>query len=311
MAKTSISIIVLVYNGIEDTKELMDDISKLSTKGLDVEMILVDNGSSDGTKKAFEKYKLPNMPFKFIETGANLGYAAGNNIGMKDAFKRKKDYVLLLNNDIYFEKDFLINIVKEGQKDEKVGLLAPKMYFAKGYEYHKDKYKDSDLGKVIWYAGAKIDWSNVYTNHIGVDEVDRGQYDKRSETDVVNGAAVLIRRDLVEDIGYLTEEYFLYWEDADYSVMAKKSGWKVIYTPKAHLWHKVSRGSGIGSKLNDYFLTRNRMVFGIRYAPVRAKLALVRESFKLLLKGRRWQQIGIRDFYLGRLGIGSWGKKDE
>jgi hypothetical protein len=249
------------------------------------------------------------MDFKFVETGENLGFAAGNNFGIKDAVKRKRDYILLLNNDVYVEKDLLPILVKEMEKDKKIGLLAPKIYFAKGYEFHKDRYKKSELGNVIWYAGGNIDWDNVYTEHRGVDEVDEGQYEKKVETDVVNGACAIMRRELVEDIGKLAGEYFLYWEDADFSIRAKRSGWKVVYSPETHLWHKVSKATGIGSEMVDYFLTRNRMVFGIRYASMRAKAALVKESFKLLLRGRKWQQIGIRDFYLGRLGIGSWGKK--
>lgn len=309
MSKKSISIVILTFNGIEDTTEVMEDVAKLSTKGLDAETILVDNGSTDGTAKKFEGFKLSNMDYKFIETGANLGFAGGNNYGIRDAVKRKRDYILLLNNDVYLEKDMLPKLVKEAEKDKKIGLLAPKMYFAKGYEFHKERYKKKDLGNVIWYAGGDIDWDNVYTSHRGVDEVDKGQYDKKEKTDVVNGACALIRKELVEDIGELAEEYFLYWEDADYSVRAKRAGWKVVYTPATHLWHKVSKASGIGSELNDYFLTRNRMVFGIRYAPMKAKGALIKESFKLLFKGRKWQQAGIKDFYLGKLGKGSWGKK--
>jgi hypothetical protein len=139
--------------------------------------------------------------------------------------------------------------------------------------------------------------------------VDKGQYDRQEETDIANGACVLIRRQVVEKVGYLREKYFLYWEDAEYSERARRAGWKVVYTPKTCLWHKVAQSSGIGSDLNDYFLTRNRLDFGLWYASMRTKFALFRESIKLLLKGRKWQKIGIRDFYLGKWGKGSWGKK--
>mgnify|MGYP002623374978 FL=1 len=120
---------------------------------------------------------------------------------------------------------------------------------------------------------------------------------------------MLTRNKLVKDIGYLREKYFLYWEDAEYSERAKRAGWKVVYTPATHLWHKVSQASGIGSQLNDYFLTRNRLDFGMRYARLRTKLALVRESLRLLTKGREWQKTGVRDYFLCRFGKGSWGKK--
>lgn len=309
MAKKKVSIVILTYNGLEDTSEVMEDIAKLSTKGLDVETILVDNGSTDKTIERFEDYELPNMDYKFIETGANLGFAGGNNYGIKDAVRRGRDYIMLLNNDVYLDKDLLPKLVKEIEKDKRIGQLCPKMYFAKGYEFHKDRYKKEELGKVFWYAGGDLDWDNVYTSHRGVDEVDEGQYDKKVETDVANAACVLMRREMVEDIGPMEDEYFLYWEDADYSVRARRAGWKIVYTPVTHLWHKVSKASGIGSELNDYFLTRNRMIFGIRYARLRTKLALIKESFRLLFGGRKWQRIGIWDYYLRNFGKGSWGKK--
>ena len=304
-----VSIIILTWNSIGLTLEVLKDISKLDTKGISIETIVVDNGSTDKTQEKLRGYKLPNMPFKLIRNKENLGFAEGNNIGMRDALKRGADYVLLMNNDVIVPRNLVVQLIKVAENDNKIGLLAPKMYFAKGYEFHKERYSNKDLGKVIWYAGGMIDWDNIYSSHKGVDEVDKGQYDKQEETDVVNGACALIRKEVIEDIGYLDKKLFLYWEDADYSQRARKKGWKVVYAPKTHLWHKVAQASGIGSDLNDYFLTRNRMIFGMRYARLRTKLALIRESFKLLVSGRKWQKIGTRDFYLGRFGKGSWGEK--
>ena len=304
-----VSIIILTWNSIGLTLEVLKDIGKLNTKGLLVETIVVDNGSTDKTQEKLRGYKLQSMSFKLIRNKKNLGFAEGNNIGMRDALKRGADYVLLMNNDVIVPRNLVVQLIKVAERDSKIGLLAPKMYFAKGYEFHKERYSNKDLGKVIWYAGGMIDWDNIYSSHKGVDEVDKGQYDKQEETDVVNGACALIRKEVIEDIGYLDKKLFLYWEDADYSQRARKKGWKIVYTPKTHLWHKVSQASGIGSDLNDYFLTRNRMIFGMRYARLRTKLALIKESFKLLVSGRKWQKIGTKDFYLGCFGKGSWGKK--
>jgi GT2 family glycosyltransferase len=304
-----VSIVILTWNGLKLVLELLKDINKLETKGLNAETIVVDNGSTDKTQEKLRGYKLQNMSFKLIRNKENLGFAEGNNIGMRDSLKRGADYVLLMNNDVIVPRNLVAQLIKVAENDNKIGLLAPKMYFAKGYEFHKERYSKKDLGKVIWYAGGKIDWNNIYSSNKGVDEIDKGQYDKQKETDVVNGACALIRKEVIEDIGYLDKKLFLYWEDADYSQRARKKGWKVVYTPRTHLWHKVSQASGIGSDLNDYFLTRNRMVFGMRYARLRTKLALVKESFKLSISGRKWQKIGTRDFYLGRFGKGSWGKE--
>ena len=309
MARPKVAVIILTWNQKAMTHEQMEDVAKLDTKGLEVECVLTDNGSTDGTKESFKGFSLPNMKFSYIDTGANLGFAGGNNIGMKDVVRRGFDYIILMNNDLILEKDLLVKLVSEAEKDKKIGILSPKMYFAKGYEFHKDRYKKEELGKVIWYAGGIIDRDNIYTAHRGVDEVDTGQYDKKEETDVANGACVLIRREVVKDIGYMREKYFLYWEDAEYCERARRVGWKVVYTPATHLWHKVSQASGIGSNLNDYFLTRNRLDFGMRYAKFRTKLALIKESIKLLITGREWQKIGVKDSFLMRFGKGSWGKK--
>lgn len=305
--KPKVFIVILTWNQLKLTKEMLINIGRVETKGLKLEAIVVDNGSKDGTQEALRDYKLPNMPFKLIENPENLGFAEGNNVGIKDALKKGANYVILMNNDIIVPQDLIVQLIKVTEKDKKIGLLAPKMYFAKGYEFHKDRYSEKDLGKVIWYAGGIIDWDNVYSSHRGVDEVDKGQYENQVDTDYVNGACALIRSDVIKDIGFLDKKLFLYWEDADLSERARKAGWQVVYTPKTYIWHKVAQASGIGSNLNDYFLTRNRMVFGMRYARPRTKLALIRESLRLLVSGRKWQKIGVRDFYLGRFGKGSWG----
>ena len=151
-----------------------------------------------------------------------------------------------------------------------------------------------------------MDWDNIYGSNHGVDEVDKGQFEKTRETDFATGACMLLRSEALKDIGLFDEKYFMYLEDADLSEKLKKKGWEVLYTSKTEIWHKVAQSSGIGSDLNDYFITRNRLLFGMRYAKCRTKLALVRESFKLLLTGRRWQKTGVRDFYLGRFRKGSW-----
>jgi len=301
-----VSLIILNWNARRMTETQLRDVARLDTAGLKAETIVVDNGSTDDSRKKLSVYKLPNMNYRFIKTGTNLGYAGGNNVGIRDALNRGADYLLLMNNDLILPQDLLVQLIKAAEVDKKIGLLAPKMYFAKGYEFHQKRYKENEKGKVFWYAGGLIDWKNIYSTHRGVDEVDKGQYDRQEETDAANGACVLVRSKLVEEIGYLREKYFLYWEDAEYSERARRVGWKVVYTPKTCLWHKVSASSGIGSDLNDYFLARNRLDFGMRYASTQTKFALFRESIKLLFKGRKWQKIGIRDYYLGKWGKGSW-----
>ncbi len=305
--KPSVTLIILTTNALAMTKEQLVDVSKLDTKGIQCECLVVDNGSMDGTEEALKNYKLPNMDYKFIQSGANLGFAGGNNVGIKDAIKREFDYVFLLNNDLILPNDIVVKLVDYMERNKGVGIACPKMYFAKGYEFHKDRYKESEKGKVIWYAGGVVDRNNVYTVHRGVDEVDRGQYDEIQETDVANGAAVIIRREVFEKIGLLNASFFLYWEDADFSERARMAGFKVMYFPETWMWHKVSASTGgSGSPTNDYFLTRNRFFFAMRYSSWRTKFAVLRDTVKLILIGRAWQKWGAIDAILGRHGMGQW-----
>jgi GT2 family glycosyltransferase len=306
----SVSIIILTTNALAMTKEQLLDVAKLDVKGINAECLVVDNGSKDGTEDAIRNYKLPNMKYKFIESGANLGFAGGNNIGIQDVIKRKFDYILLMNNDLILPKDIVIKLVDYMEKNGGVGIASPKMYFAKGYEFHKDRYEESEKGKVFWYAGGIIDRANVYASHRGVDEVDKGQYDKIEETDVANGACVIIRREVFEKIGLLDASFFLYWEDADFSERAKKAGYKVMYFPDTCMWHKVSASTGgSGSPTNDYFLTRNRFYYSMRYSSLRTKFAVLRDTIRLIFIGRTWQKWGAIDALLGRKGMGQWAKR--
>lgn len=308
---TRISFVVLNWNREKDTDECLESISRLDTTGFTLNLIVVDNNSSEKSLSEIKR-KLKNVLNKtnivgeIIENKENYGFAKGNNIGIQHALNLGTDYILVLNNDVILSRNFLTNLMKSVYKVENFGIASPKIYFEKGFEFNKKGYRNEDLGKVIWYAGGSIDWDNVYGSTRGVDEVDRGQYNKMEETDFATGTCMLISRELIEKVGLFNESYYMYYEDTDFSVRTKKAGLRVMYIPSAIIWHKVAQSSGIGSGLNDYFTTRNRMLFGLKYARLRTKLALIRESVRLLINGRKWQKIGIRDFYLGKFGKGSW-----
>lgn len=308
---TKVSVIVLTWNGKKDTLECVKSLGELTIRNFQLSIIVVDNNSSDGTQKAVRKLfqqiqKPPQLECRLIGNNKNFGFAEGNNIGMKYALDKKADLVMLLNNDTFVDKNLVVDLVKEIRKHPKAGVISPKIYFAKGFEYHKKRYKRNELGRVIWYAGGDIDWNNVYGSNHGVDEVDKGQFEKVVDIDFATGCCMFIRREVLENTGLFDKKYYAYVEDADLSQRVKKAGWRVLYTPHAKLWHKVGQTFGIGSEKNDYYITRNRMLFGLKYARLRTKIAIFRESLRLLLKGRKWQKIGIRDFYLARFGKGSW-----
>lgn len=306
------SIIILNWNRKKDTIECLKSLEKISLpKGFDTEIIVVDNASTDNSQNEIKKYlhhtkNITGWNCELLENKKNLGFASGNNVGIKHAINHSTDYILILNNDTIVKENFLKEMLICIQKDKRIGSVTPKIYFAQGYEFHKNRYKKDDLSKVIWSAGGVMDWNNIYGLNRGVDEVDTGQYDKSDISDFATGACVLLNAKAIKSIGDFDENYFLYMEDVDLSYRMKKNGWKIMFCPKAIIWHKVAQSSGIGSDLNDYFIARNRLIFGMSHASLRTKLALYKESVKILVYGRPWQKKGVFDFYFMRLGKGSW-----
>lgn len=297
----SVFVSIIDFNGRENTIDCLKSISECSKDNFELNVIVINNFPQ-------KKLNLPiysNLKVKIIENEKNLGFAEGQNAGIKYALKNGADFVLVLNNDTVLDKNLILELVKTANSG--VGIVAPKIYFAKGFEYHKARYGKDDLGKVFWFAGGKMDWKNVIGYHRGVDDVDHGQYDKEEEIDFASGCAMLVGREVFEKVGLFDGKYFLYYEDNDLNQRARKSGFKVLYNPKAFMWHKnAGSAGGSGSSLQDYYITRNRMLFGMKFASLRSKLALIRESLKLFLSGRPWQKKAIGDFYLGKFGKGSY-----
>lgn len=290
--------VVLSFNSKKYIGECLSSLQKLNT-----EILLVDSGSTDNS---LEYLKTNFNELKLIETNKNLGYAGGNNVGLRCALEQHADFVWIVNPDIVVDQNSLKEALKVMTRDDKIAVVGSKVYFAAGFEFHKNRYTKKDLGKVIWYAGGENDWKDVFAVHYGMNEVDKGQYNKEREVGFATGSSMLMRCDVLSQVGLLDDKYFLYYEENDLCQRIKKAGWKLMYAPKSVVWHKVGQATGIGSPLADYYIARNRMLFGMRWAPWRAKLALVRESVKLLFTGRTWQKRGVVDFYLGKLGKGSY-----
>jgi len=303
---TNIAAVVLNWNKPELTIDSVDSILKIDQSGFKLKIFLVDNGSSDNSLELFrQKYK-SNSQVEVVATNSNLGFVGGNNFILYRLIKDKYSHFLLINNDVLVDPHFLKNLVKNTPKYQ---LLSPKIYFAPGYEFHAVRYSKKEKGRVIWFAGGKFDWDNVYGSHIGVDEVDRGQYDQiNDQVDFLTGCCLLISRRVFEKIGFLDEKFFMYLEDADFCQRAKLNDFKMAYVPDAKIWHINSGSSKSGGDLHNYFLTRNRLLFGFRYASLRTKLALIKESVVQLLNPSisKWQKTGIKDFYFQKFNKGSW-----
>jgi len=302
---------LLNYNGKKNTLDCLESLKNVKRDNFKLTIVVVDNASTDGSLKEIQnaKFKMQNHNLKveIIGNKMNLGFSGGHNVTIRYGLENEADYVLILNNDTYVDENFLEELLKVAEEDSKIGILIPKIYFAPGFEYHKDRYSKNEIGKVFWYAGGKMDWANVVGHHRGVDEVDEGQFDKTEETELATGCCMLIKKEVFKNVGLFDDKYFLYYEDSDLSIRAKSKGFKIVYVPNSIIWHKNARSAGgSGSKLQDYYITRSRLLFGFRYAPIRSKFALFRESLGILFRGRQWQKKGVLDFYKGTLGKGSF-----
>src|SRR3989344_1767618 len=171
-----VAIITLNYNGKKDTLEFLASLRKLKTDNCELLTVVVDNGSSDGSVLAVHK-QFPGVDI--IQTGENLGFSGGFNKGIEYAKLWGADFFLLINNDCLIDSENLLDeLIKTLKSEEKIGLVSPKIYFAKGFEFQKNRYSKEDEGKVLWFAGGSFDFNNIGSIHRGIDEVDKAKYDQ-------------------------------------------------------------------------------------------------------------------------------------
>lgn len=269
MKEKQIGIVVLNYKGVANTLECVESLKKINTSGYSYKIVIVENNSQDGSAEELSQLK----DIELVINQENLGFSGGMNVGIKYCVNRNFDGIVIINNDTYVDANFLNALINASDVP---GIVSPKIYFAPGYEFHKNRYTQKDLGKVIWYGGGEIDWSNIIGVHLGVDEVDKGQF-KKHEISFATGCCMYISTSVIKKIGYFDEKYFLYLEDMDFCVRAQKAGYKIIFEPRAIIWHKnAAAAGGSGSKLQEYYFTRNRLIFGFKYAKLKTKIALLK-----------------------------------
>ncbi|MFA6017240.1 MAG: glycosyltransferase family 2 protein [Patescibacteria group bacterium] len=265
-----IGIITVNYNQYQLTREFLDSLATVKNAN-DLSVYIADVS----TKK--EIFKTGKYPMKVtVISHPNNGYAFGINQGAKYFIKKGLDKFCAINNDVFFDRNFSIQANLEFEKSD---MFGGKIYYAPGYEYH-NKYQKKDIGKILWYAGGINDWKNVYTSHRGVDEVDQKQYEKFEETDFITGCMLFFNKKVVDQIGFWDERYFLYYEDSDFCERVKKAGFKLFYNPKIIIWHKNAQSTGgSGSQIHQKYQRKNRLIFGLKYAPFRTKLHLIINYF--------------------------------
>ena len=293
-------IIILNWNGCSDTIECIKSLKEIDY--LNYEIIVVDNGSK-------EKLALNETEgLKIIYNKENLGFAGGNNVGVKYALEQNADYILLLNNDTLTDQVFLKEMVRVGESEQEIGILGPKIYF---YDTETNKKTNK-----IWFAGGKI--NKIFTRgiHIGHNQEDKGQYDKNNyyQVDYITGCCLLIKRKVIEKIGLINKDYFLYYEDADWCLRARREGFKCVLASKAKIWHKCSKSAVEGSPSYIYYHSRNGLMLAkyngstliLLAAYLQSIWILGKQVIKLAIPSKRiWAKAvikGIMDFYKGRIG---------
>ena len=296
-----ISIILINYNSKEDTIDCLKSLAKIKSTGFKYNIIIVDNASKDFF---IVPKSLQNDDTIIIRSEANKGFTGGNNMGIYYAVEKyNSDYVLLLNNDTIVAENFLKELVRTAQADPRIGMVASKIYFMKGKEFHKDSYNKAELGTVLWYAGGSIDWKHLAAFHRGVDEIDRGQFDTQTESDFATGCSVLVKREILEKVGIFDKRFFLYLEDVDWSVRVTRAGYKIAFCPTSVVYHKNAGSSGgSGSITHDYYQTRNRLLFAFKHGNLKETITALRIAVLTFLNGSSSQKKAVIHFFMMQFG---------
>lgn len=304
-----VSVIILNWNGYRDTAECLRSLCRLTYPSC--EIILVDNGSTDGSvtrlREEFEKVV-------YIENGENLGFAGGNNAGIRYALQHGAGYVFLLNNDTVIDPNVLDELVRVAEGDKAIGMAGPVIY---------DYYDPSR----VWFAGSHIDYRTGLTPQWHEGEKREKEWPESWDVERLSGCAMLVKKEVIESAGMLDPDYFLYYEDTDWCARTRQHGFRIVCAGHAGVLHKQQGSSDRGgvSTLVHYYCQRNRLLFLKKNAkiPVRVRLhnGYITGGYWLYALGkflgmrsgqyaiRRAKFHGVRDFYQGRLGKQRGGTK--
>lgn len=272
-----LSIITINYNGLKDTCELIET---LPLEDKSIEVIVVDNASTQDEATAIEE-RYPQV--KVIRSKDNLGFAGGNNLGIKAA---QGKFLFFLNNDTVLrpQASDLRPLISRLESSPKMGMVCPKIKFSWG-------------NQLIQFAGyTPLSPITMRNKAFGCGEVDHGQYNTAHPTPYAHGAAMMIKREVIEKAGMMPECYFLYYEELDWSMMIRRAGYDIWYESACTIYHKESQTTGQNSLLRTYYITRNRLLFAQRNQLGRTKyitflyligIVAIRDILKYSFQ-RRW-----------------------
>lgn len=268
-----VTIVILNWNREADTLGCLDSLAGMNYPSFSI--VVVDNGSTDGSPEAIERWGRENRPLTLIRNPENMGFVRGSNQGMRHALSTDTDYVFLLNNDTVVEPDALSLLITtaersgdtsgdigddtgsdtRGDTDGDIGMVGPKIY-----QYGKDNVLDSAGTRTItWLAQGFL---------LGHGEEDHGQYDNPGEMPYITGTALLVKRAVLEKVGLMDEDYFCYFDDFDWGLKARKFGYRLLLVPEAVVQHKGSQTAGFGSPFYVHQRIRGQIIFARKHIPV-------------------------------------------
>lgn len=264
-----VTIVLVNYNGFEDTKDCLCSLQNLNYSDWDV--VVVDNCSSEIPSPETLEYIKTNATLIRLEE--NLGFSGGNNVGIRYAIEAKADYILLLNNDTTVESDFLRILVDAAEKNTDVGIVSGKIKF-----YSRPQY--------IWFGGGYFDFSDGTIGHERYNELDIEQGNIVRDITFATGCLMLIPVDVIRMVGFMEEKYFLYSEDTDYCCRVLRNNLRILFCEKAVIYHKVSASTGKNSNLSSYYTVRNKLYIIRSYVDNKTKaytkmlLSIVKDVLK-------------------------------
>ena len=282
---------MLNYKGAEDTVVCLQSLEKITYPNYYV--VIVDNASPDDSiglianrlkskrnddvtffdspDKALQSFR-PQSKFTLLQTGYNGGYGYGNNIGIKYALKNGADYVLVLNNDTVVDPGFLEPMVQMCEEDKNIGIASGKIYF----------YGKPD---VIWFNGGRFHPCTAKVEHVNFNEKDTGQLPPDENT-FISGCMWLIPRQVIENVGFITEEYFMYVEDLEFCQRVMDCGFSLKVCDQSLVWHKVGSTCGHWSSFSSYWMAKNKMKFIVNH--LTGKCRLIATVHHVLFVSTRW-----------------------
>ena len=239
-----VTAVLVNWNGRDVTLDCLRSLREVGYRPFHT--IVVDNGSTDGSVSAIRS-EFPDV--EVLPQSENLRFAGGNNVGIRRALEKGTEFVLLLNNDTVVEPNFVDALVRRMDTGRQSGIVAPKIFYY-------------DMPDRLWFAGGEISFWTGTMKHRGIRERDCGQYEVATGIDYATGCCILVRAAAIVPVGLLDESYYMYGEDADWSMRFRKAGYAIWYEPAAKIWHKVSVSAG--GHLSPFKL-RNKYLSSLRF----------------------------------------------